>query len=157
MLHLSGPKRAAGLLFRLFPALLSSVLLVGAGAVGTATHAQTTNGVTTVALYNITPSRFFLRNSNTPGEADSVFQYGPSTTSFSCGVPPPYYCSTGWYPVAGDWNGDGTDTIGVYNSGAGLFALRNSNMTGGADITFRYGPDFVTPYFVPLVGDWDGL
>ena len=36
-------------------------------------------------------------------------------------------------PVAGDWDGDGIDTIGVFRNGT--FYLRNSNSSGGIDGT----------------------
>jgi plastocyanin len=43
------------------------------------------------------------------------------------------------------------DTIGVYNNG--IFYLRNSNNTGGADITAFFGGDASD---LPVVGDWNG-
>jgi hypothetical protein len=43
------------------------------------------------------------------------------------------------------------DTIGVYKNG--VFSLRNSNSTGGADITAAFGGD---PSDLPVVGDWNG-
>jgi hypothetical protein len=39
--------------------------------------------------------------------------------------------------VVGDWNGDGTTTIGVKRRSA--WNLRNSNQAGPADLTFSYG------------------
>ena len=54
-------------------------------------------------------------------------------------------------PVAGDWNGDGIDTVGVFN--AGSWALRNSNSAGAADITVLFG---IAPGSRPVVGDWNG-
>ena len=47
--------------------------------------------------------------------------------------------NAGWKAVD-DWNGDGIDTIGLYNLGNGKFYLRNSNTGGPADRTVRYGP-----------------
>jgi alpha-glucosidase len=43
------------------------------------------------------------------------------------------------------------DTIGVYKNG--VFYLRNSNTSGGADITAFFGGD---PNDLPVVGDWNG-
>jgi hypothetical protein len=53
-------------------------------------------------------------------------------------------------PVAGDWDGDGMDTIGVYRGGT--FHLRNSLDAGPADriLTFGVSGDRA------LAGDWDG-
>jgi glucose/arabinose dehydrogenase len=53
-------------------------------------------------------------------------------------------------PVVGDWDGNGTTTIGVRRGAT--FLLRNENTTGVADIT----ADFGLASDVPIVGDWDG-
>ncbi len=96
--------------------------------------------IDTAALYDPTRGTFFIRNFNTPGTANPTITYGPA--------------ALGFFPLAGDWNGDGVDTVGVYDPGNGGFFLRNSNTGGIADITFGYGPG--GSGFVPIVGDWDG-
>ncbi len=53
-------------------------------------------------------------------------------------------------PIVGDWNGDGTDTIGVMRGNT--FYLRNTNTSGVADQTFTYG----LPGDTPIIGDWNG-
>ena len=57
-----------------------------------------------------------LRNSNSSGPAEAAFDYGSSTD----------------IPVVGDWNGDGTATIGIVRKDGGelLWKLRNSNSSG---------------------------
>jgi lysophospholipase L1-like esterase len=40
----------------------------------------------------------------------------------------------------GDWNGDGIDTVGLFNPLTNRFYLRNSNSGDKADIGFSYGP-----------------
>ena len=65
------------------------------------------------------------------------------TIKFSFGQP-------GDIPVMGDWNGDGTWTVGVFRRGRWL--LRNENAQGPADINFVYGNEGDTP----VVGDWNG-
>ncbi|MEP7286357.1 MAG: hypothetical protein ABI947_11370 [Chloroflexota bacterium] len=53
-------------------------------------------------------------------------------------------------PLAGDWNGDGKDTIGVYT---GAFVLWNSLKPGlPPDQILSFG----VPGDVPIVGDWNG-
>ena len=56
--------------------------------------------------------------------------------------------------MAGDWNGDGVDTIGVFNDSTGTMALNNTNTAGNkvGDIVFIFGQKGD----IPLAGDWDG-
>src|SRR6266540_1591413 len=78
---------------------------------------------------------WLLRNSNTTGVADLKFTFGG-----------------GWFPVVGDWDGEGTDTVGLYSQDArSIWLLRNSNSSGPADLNFAYGDSGW-----PVVGDWDG-
>jgi peptidoglycan/xylan/chitin deacetylase (PgdA/CDA1 family) len=56
----------------------------------------------------------------------------------------------GYEPIAGDWDGDGDDTPGVFQ--AGKWYLRNSSTTGPADVVLGFG----YPYDQPVVGDWNG-
>lgn len=98
---------------------------------------------------------WYLRNSNTSGHADIVASFGEV-----------HHIERHDVPVVGDWNGDGTETIGVarhdFDRGEFLWLLRNSNTSGNADISFHYGPtgpagiDPDEPTGVPVVGDWDG-
>ncbi len=76
----------------------------------------------------------YLRNSNNDGFADIQFFYGQA----------------GDIPVSGDWNGDGTDSVGVYRNGT--FYLRNNNSSGFADLQVSFG----AAGDIPVVGDWDG-
>ena len=46
----------------------------------------------------------------------------------------------GWTPIVGDWDGDGMDTIGLYNPTTSMFYLRNSNTQGYADVDVRLRP-----------------
>ena len=116
----------------------------GPPRIGTMTIAGNTftvqqSGVTTsetIGVYDPPTRTFYLRNSNTPGNANIQVQYGPANA----------------VPVVGDWNGDGIDTIGVYESSTRTFYLRNSNTVGNADLTIQFGPAGA----VPIVGDWNG-
>jgi hypothetical protein len=58
----------------------------------------------------------------------------------------------GYVPVTGDWDANGTGTVGVYQPGTGTFFLRNTNASGPADLAFSFGPTGA----MPVVGDWDG-
>ena len=88
----------------------------------------------TTGVFRPTNGLLYLKNSNTSGFADIAINYG---------LP-------GDYPVVGDWDGNGTATIGIYRNGT--FYLRNSNTVGFADIVFSFG----TPGDQPIAGDWDG-
>jgi hypothetical protein len=54
------------------------------------------------------------------------------------------------HPITGDWDGDGIDTVGVFDPLAGRFQLRNSNTAGPPDLSFLYG----NPGDIPLAGHW---
>ncbi len=75
-----------------------------------------------------------LRNANSAGAPDRVFEYG----------------RPGDRLVFGDWDGNGTDTVGAVR-GRMVF-LRNSNTSGRANHVFAYGRLGDRLVF----GDWDG-
>jgi len=63
-----------------------------------------------------------------------------------------YYGVPGDIALFCDWDGDGTDTVGLYRPGEGFAYLRNSNTLGFADLDFFFG----IPTDIPLCGDWNG-
>jgi hypothetical protein len=63
-----------------------------------------------------------------------------------------YYGVPGDEPFAGDWNGDGVDTLGLYRRSSGFVYLRNTNTQGVADITYFFG----IAGDIPIAGDFDG-
>jgi peptidoglycan/xylan/chitin deacetylase (PgdA/CDA1 family) len=77
---------------------------------------------------------WYLRSSLTSGQATTTFRFGN-----------PYA-----FPLSGDWDGDGTATVGAVVRNA--WSLRNTNAAGPADVSFRYG----SAGDLPVVGDWDG-
>jgi hypothetical protein len=91
----------------------------------------------TTGVFRPSNGALYLKNSNATGFADVAINYG---------LP-------GDYPVVGDWDGNGTSTIGIYRNGQ--FYLRNSNTIGFADIVIPYG----APGDQPIAGDWnnDGI
>ena len=88
----------------------------------------------TTGVFRPSNGVLFLKNSNDTGFADLALNYGLG----------------GDYPVVGDWDGNGTVTIGVYRNGS--FLLRNSNTVGFAEIAFPFGQ----PGDQPVAGDWNG-
>jgi cell wall assembly regulator SMI1 len=106
--------------------------------------ASATVAVTTPGLYDPGNSVFYLRSSNSGGFADSTIAYGPAGAS------------PAWVPLAGDWSGTGTTTIGLYDPASSTFYLKNANTSGYADTVFSFAPAGVTVSWIPLVGDWTG-
>ena len=79
-------------------------------------------------------STYYLRNTLTSGPADTIISYGTDSDTI----------------LVGDWDGNGTDTIGIQR-GNNVY-LRNSNTGGPANTVFTYGEPGDTLVF----GDWDG-
>lgn len=91
----------------------------------------------TPAVYRPQTGTFFLRGSQTSG--------APDVATFNFGTP-------GSVPIVGDWNGDGVDTVGVYDPQTSNFFLTNGLGTPGSVTAFNFGK----PGYIPLAGDWDG-
>ena len=87
----------------------------------------------TTGVFRPSNGLLYLKNSNDTGFADIALNYG---------LP-------GDYPVVGDWDGNGTVTIGIYRNGT--FYLRNENTIGFATIVFPFGQ----PGDQPIAGDWN--
>ncbi len=100
------------------------------------------DGTDTVGVYVPSSGTFFLRNSNTSGPADLSFSFGANQ-------PRRFVVA-----VAGDWNGDGVDTVGLFRRDTDVWRLRNSNSSGAPDLRFEFGRN--GPIERGIVGDWDG-
>ncbi len=79
------------------------------------------------------PLTWLVRQIAGGGTPDIVFEFGRH----------------GDVPLAGDWNGDGVDTPGVYRNGTWLL---RSSLTGGSVTEVEFGETGD----VPVVGDWNG-
>ena len=55
-------------------------------------------------------------------------------------------------PLAGDWNGDGIDTVGIYRGGHWTLDFDGDGRLDGDDLQL----DFGQPGDIPVVGDWNG-
>jgi len=62
-----------------------------------------------------------------------------------------FFGKPGDLPIAGDWDGDGIDTVGVYRPSTSQFFLVN-DFLGGPVKTFVFG----TQGDLPIAGDWNG-
>src|SRR5262249_48937318 len=95
----------------------------------------------TVGIFEPDTGVWKLKNSNQEGAPDYTFAYG----------------QVGDVPVVGDWDGNGTTTVGVARpdpvSNTLTWYLRNSNSAGAPDITpFGYG----AVGDARVTGDWNG-
>jgi hypothetical protein len=105
------------------------------------------DGTCTIGAYNPASERFFLRNSNSAG--------APDAGNFKFNVT---LAASDEVPVTGDWNNDGTDTVGAYNPASERFFLRNSNNAGAPDAgNFKFNVTLAPSDEVPVTGDWDNL
>ena len=99
----------------------------------------TTHHRSTIGLFRPSTTYFLLRNSNTPGPPDIATPMGATTD----------------VPVVGDWDGNGTTTIGVFRpatgAGTNTFFLSDSAVSPSVDRTVTLG----AAGDLPIVGDWD--
>ncbi len=90
-----------------------------------------------IGVYTPSNDNFSLRKAATAGAADVSFQFS----------------APGSLPVVGDWNGDGRDDFGVFDSKAATWSLKYGTEAGSADAgVFKFGK----PGSLPVVGDWNG-
>src|SRR5229473_633777 len=137
-INITPTSRARRRIFRGFRVLLHLLFVTSALFLLSqclAVNAATARNRKTVGVFRPSNGTFYLRNSNTGGVADISLVFG----------------NAGDQPIAGDWNGDGIDTLGIYRNG--VFYLRNSNTTGPADIVFPFGAPGVPPIAADRNGD----
>lgn len=83
------------------------------------------DGIDGVGVFDLATATWSLRHTATAGSPDlAPFGFGTGNAGSA-------------YPVVGDWDGNGTDTVGV-KSGA-TWSLRHTNTPGPPDLTFNYG------------------
>lgn len=103
------------------------------------TVSQPTVNVQTIGLWRPSARTYYLRNANSTGNADIEALFREH--------------GNGVQPVVGDWDGDGVDSIGIFDSTKGQFYLLNTNGTSAPVI---YIPILGTAGDLPVAGDWDG-
>jgi hypothetical protein len=97
------------------------------------------DGCDTVSVYRATESRFYIVN--TLGANGGGL--GAAEVDYIFGDP-------GDRPFTGDFDGDGTDTVGLHRASSGLVYFRNSHTQGTADASFIFGD----PGDIVVAGDW---
>lgn len=91
-----------------------------------------------VGVYQPSDAMWTMRDPDTETSEHARFSFGAS--------------NQGWFPLVGDWDGDGVASPGAYDPATGSFFMRNALSDGEADISFMFGPTGG----IPVVGDWDG-
>ena len=99
------------------------------------------DGCDTVSIYRPATTEFHIINSL----ANNNEGLGAATAVYIFG-------NYGDTPFAGDFDGDGVDTVGLHRQTTGLVYYRNSHTQGVADNSFVFGDG--GDRFV--AGDWDG-
>ncbi len=99
------------------------------------------DGCDTVSVYRPAEARFYVANRLGSGAAG----FGPADFSYP-------YGERGDRPLAGDFDGDGIDTLALHRPSTGQVLIRNSLDAGAADEVFYFG-DTSDRLFT---GDWDG-
>ncbi|MEM0924695.1 MAG: S8 family serine peptidase [Planctomycetota bacterium] len=94
-----------------------------------------------VGFYNPGRSQFELRQHLAAGSEVDMIANGSFPSS--------------WLPLVGDWDGNGTETVGLYDPSSSVFHLSNSTQSSGADVRFQFGPGGFAGW-TPLAGDWNG-
>ena len=115
-----------------------------------------------VGVYDPSSGFWCLKNLASSGTPDAQFQFAEfgaadvgglfgATTS----VRPPLQI-----PVVGDWDGNGTTTVGVYDQTLSLWLLRNENSQGPADGGTIQFPTLlagtIAVGLVPITANWTG-
>ena len=98
-------------------------------------------GVGTPGLYRRSDGYVYLRNSNTAGVADISFFFG----------------NPGDFPISGDFDNDGCDTVSIYRPTQQQFYVINDlgskdGGLGAAEYSFQFGNSGDKPF----VGDFNG-
>lgn len=102
----------------------------------------TGSGKDTIGLYDPADGLFILADANT----NNLQQLHVNTFAFP-GVP------SDWRPVVGDWSGDGSDKVGLYDPTDATFFLVGSNSAAPSSVMiFGFGQGISS--WLPLVGNW---
>ncbi|MBX3064429.1 MAG: S8 family serine peptidase [Anaerolineae bacterium] len=96
----------------------------------------------TIGIYRASAGQFQMRKTNTGGAPEITVNFGQIGK----------VSQNKRYAVSGDWNGDGIDTVGYYETWNARFVLTNSSDGSGPQIIVPFG----VSGDLPIVGDWDG-
>lgn len=98
------------------------------------------DGCDTVSVYRPSQSRVYVINEL--GDGDQ----GLGAADYDY-----YFGNPGDTPFTGDFNADGSDSVGLYRESTGFTYLRLTNTQGTADLSYFFG----NPSDLFVAGDWD--
>src|SRR6185295_17333572 len=142
-------RQGGGFRVRVLPQRLSGLSTFGQGSDGelyagtlggTLFRIVPQNPVSTPALFDPATARFDFKDLDVAGPADRSLTFGAT--------------GGGVLPIAGDWNGDGTSSVGLYNQATHTFRLKNALRANAPAIVVTVAAP--SPAALPLTGDWDG-
>ncbi len=112
------------------------------------------DGIDTPGVYRQSNDTVYLRNSNTTGFGELSFRI--DIAGFNADPPGAISRDRGGV-LAGDWDGDGCDTVGVFSKGEVFISntLPPSGATFAAEQTYRFGSEFSNGRR-PFSGDFNG-
>jgi hypothetical protein len=104
------------------------------------------NGSDTIGGFDPSARCFYLANINQMRIADLTVGISdiPSNTP-----------AASLRPVAGDWDGDGVDEVGIFDNITYTFYLKYSNVSGAADLVFSFNPADHAHTYYPVGGRWN--
>lgn len=109
------------------------------------------DGADGVGLFNIATGTMFLVDDVTGGAGAAT----PADYALFMVVD-----GTDWIPMAGDWDGDGADGVGIYNKISGTMFLADDATLGAGAATAADYAIFMNPNgadYLPVTGSWDGM
>jgi subtilisin family serine protease len=127
------------------PAAMRRELAILAEAIPPSSGKNNTGGWGRARIGDLPPVHDWVAFQDPRGGRWTLLKPDGTTEEFFYGLPSDN-------PMACDWDGDGTDTPGLYRTSNGFMYLRNSNDFGIADVSFFFGLRSDRA----ICGDWDG-
>jgi len=95
-----------------------------------------------VGFFALDQREWYLKNTLSPGWQDvTIVRFGGADSS--------------WFPVSGDWDGNGFDTPGIYDPVQKKWYLKNDLDSGWDNvIVIKFGT--ADSHWIPVTGDWNG-
>lgn len=93
-----------------------------------------------MGIFDYVAGTFYLKYTRTPGAADATI-----VTS---------HTGKGVWPIAGDWAGCSTVSVGLWDDSAATFFLLRENLQGSAEDEYPLGTTYANHGYIPIVGRW---